>query len=114
MLTYVWVWVRDCVVAWFRVGEEEAILGTPPRLRPEPGTSGILSSAFQSILSIYRKMKNDMASNFCLIFLRQTQITGKNIKNQHLFAVNMSYLLSRIKKEKIEMAEIYTDHHVQH
>ena len=28
MLAYVWVWVRDYVVAWFE--EKEAILGTPP------------------------------------------------------------------------------------
>ena len=51
-------------------------------------------------------MKNDLASNFCFIFLRQNQITGKNneflqmnIKNRPVFAVNMSFLLSRIKKK---------------
>ena len=50
-------------------------------------------------------MKNDLASNFIFI-LRQNQITGKNneflqinIKNQPVFAVNMSFLLSRIKKK---------------
>ena len=52
-------------------------------------------------------MKNDLALNYYYyIFLRQNQIKGKNneflqmnIENWPVFAVNMSFLLSRIKKK---------------